>query len=295
MDKILILGASSLIGKALTDKGIQLGHLCTCVYHRLPDKSKNGIVWDILDNNLRWIDNLEDEYKSLIVLSWVGNKKDERDNKELNMKCAYNIYLCIKKICDSRKIHQVILCGSQAEYGNISGKVNEDYRIDERKVSAYGIAKKYLFDKLNKEQVCEKILELRFHSVYGYAKYKNQMLVNVIEKALNGEDIFFSTDCRQHFNYLYVDDAVDIIYEMIDGNFKGIFNVAADKTARLYEYIEDILRILKSDSSVEYGNISEKSDIILDTSKLKNSLMWKQKISFEAGVKNIANKIREAM
>ena len=138
-------------------------------------------------------------------------------------------------------------------------------------------------------------MELRFHSVYGYAKYKNQMLVNVIEKALNGEDIFFSTDCRQHFNYLYVDDAVDIIYEMIDGNFKGIFNVAADKTARLYEYIEDILRILKSDSSVEYGNISEKSDIILDTSKLKNSLMWEQKISFEAGVKNIANKIREAM
>lgn len=69
------------------------------------------------------------------------------------MSCAVALGNQVKNIMEKCRIDQIILIGSQAEYGRAYGNVGEDYVTDNNTLSSYGRAKLYLYESLKNLQM----------------------------------------------------------------------------------------------------------------------------------------------
>lgn len=286
--RILVLGNTSLISTAVISKLKSEGYIIDAAGRKASeDKTINFLKWDIFDENKKILSLLKNEYDTIVVSAWTGNEVNQRNNLEINMKCAELLKTQIENIVNKCVIKQIILMGSQAEYGEAFGKVDENYKVDRNTLSAYGKAKLFLYESLKNNLDSSIIItELRFHSVYGYHPTKKQMLSDIMEKIFFNQDVVFYSDGKHNCDYIEVSDAAEAVYDAIITKSNGIYNINSFEQKKFFEYINKMKFVSKSKSNIIYGSKKEK-DLSFDVSKANQRLNWIQKVSFEDGISDM--------
>lgn len=292
MKNILITGATSFIGKNLVKKLLELD--CQLILAIRDDSKKfllpvsDKISFVILDlskyNNIdKYINkNIDVVYH----LAWNGTRGNSRADENLQKKNY--VYSCeLLKSVKKLNVKVFISAGSQAEYGNKNFMIKEETiatpnsEYGKYKLKFYEFAKEYCY----KNNISFK--EPRFFSLYGPDDNENTIIKSTLNKLLKNEECDF-TDCKQKWNFLYIDDAVEGLIKLGLSNCKdGIYNFGSRETKPLKDYIEEMVFITKSKSRLNFGviphNDSGEHGIDPDISKLVSN-GWKQSVDFYDGI-----------
>ena len=249
MKKIIVTGATSMLGTALIDVAVGKG---TEVYAIVrPDSSRldrlNGsdlvhVVKCMIDD-LDKLSGIPSDCDALYHFAWEGANKEERENP---MTHARNIKHTLDAVEAAQRFgcKKFIGAGSQAEYGPVNGPIDENTPCNPK--TAYGIGK--LSAGLLSGKLCEKygITHIwgRVFSVYGSHDNKGTMIDYAMDRFSNREEAKFSSG-EQTWNYLYESDCGMIFYllgEKVESD--RVYRIAHPESKALRDYISEMADIM---------------------------------------------------
>lgn len=235
--KIIVTGANSFLGAALCMDLINKGYDVFALINKNTDRIKSLISKD----NFEYTDSIDDlknvkDAFCIYHFAWFGTNRSERDDKALQEK---NIKMS-KKIFDialENNISKFIFTGSQAEIGL---------------KSEYGRAKaefaKYAKDFLKNNTCNMEFFHLQIFSVYGIGDHKGTLIDLVLNAVRENKEIELS-DASQKWNFLCIDDAVNLLEVFIDDEKlktvpkKDAYHIGSDDTRPLKEYILEMASV----------------------------------------------------
>ncbi|MGL5052197.1 MAG: NAD-dependent epimerase/dehydratase family protein [Cetobacterium sp.] len=295
MKKIIITGATSMIGIALIEECIKNRVYVTAISRensynlkRLPiSEFVNIIECDISDlENL--IKICPKDYDIFYHFAWEATGKKDRDNPILQNKNIENTLKALK-VSKDLGCHTFIGSGSQAEFGRVD-KDQISPSVLANPETSYGIAK-YTACKLAQiyaEQIGINYIWGRIFSVYGKWDNEGTMIKTTIDKILNLEETSF-TKAEQMWDYLYSEDAGRAFYLMgIKGKDKAIYCIGSGKAKPLKEYIEIIGDKLAIKKDLGIGKLEYSKNQVMrlcaDISNLTEDTGFYPKYEFEEGI-----------
>lgn len=266
MEKILVTGATSFIGRYLIEKlkkhsDIELHALVRPNSPNFQYFKDNDIVKvvpvDIANTNMlcQYIENIDVCYH----LAWNGTRGEYRYDDELqesNYMNSIELYQNVKSI--GCKVF--IGIGSQAEYGLCNEPITEYTPTVPN--TAYGKWKlatgQKLVDLGNRDGI--RVVWGRVFSIYGKGDYENTLIMSAIRKMRSNEPIDM-TEGTQYWNYLYVEDLARILVALKNNDkASGIYNLASDDTRMLKDYILDLKRVMNSESKINFGAVPYRTE-----------------------------------
>lgn len=298
MKKVVITGATGMIGLALTEILIQNDIKClllvrknTTKIDRIPKSNLVELAYcDLTD--LGNFESSENDYDAFFHLGWdatIGTGRDNTYLQENNVKITLDaVKLAHKLGCKS-----FVGAGSQAEYGLKTEKLSSNLLCDP--VTGYGIAK-YSAGKLSKilaEQLNMKHCWSRILSIFG--KYDNpNTLISYVINSLKVNESPKVTLCEQEWDYLYVKDCARALYLIAkDGIHGKVYPIGSGKTRKLKEYLEVISEKINSEAVIDFGakeyNTNQVMYLCADISDLTADTGFKPIYSFEDGINEILN------
>lgn len=302
MQTVIFTGATSFLGKNLAKKLLEDGYK---VYALIREKSTN--VNNLPENknlikivgslqNIEIIKEKVNRADIFIHFAWDGSGNEGRANSEVQQK---NVEYAKKAmdIAQYLKCKTFLFPGSQAEYGP---KLNEIYEEDEcNPISPYGKAKLDFSEWAMKETEKGKIkfVHLRIFSVYGYGDRKGTLTDTCIHKMNQGGVIHLGS-CLQQWNYLYINDFVNIVSRILDNNcISGIYNIASRDTRVLRKFVEEIYVCSNKKGEFEFDGIATNPEgspnLIPNIDKMMSVIGEMQFTKFNDGIMEIMNMISE--
>ena len=210
--RIVITGATGAIGMALIGlcikKGVEVLVLCrkdSARAGRIPVHPLIRIRYCDLSQMKDWQPEEEEPYDIFYHFAWAGTTGTTRNDMYLQNK---NVEYTLDAIRLAGRLgcHTFIGAGSQAEYGRVEGKLNENTPV--RPENGYGIAK--LCAGLMSREECRSLgmrhIWTRVLSVYGPYDGENSVIMSSIQKFLRGEEPELTAG-DQIWDYLYSEDA----------------------------------------------------------------------------------------
>src|SRR5687767_43382 len=171
-------------------------------------------------------------------LAWQGITRAFRNDpaQTVNVTAGLNLFDVVR----AAGCRVWIGIGSQAEYGPSEEILTEDTPV--QPVTAYG-ANKLELGQLTK-QLSEssgiRYVWLRLLATYGPKDDERHLLPSTIRSLLSGDRPKLTAG-DQHWDYLYVEDAANAIYQTaINNDAQGVFNLASGETHAIREIIERI-------------------------------------------------------
>ena len=179
------------------------------------------------------------------------------------------------------------------EYGKSNSPQKENIKCNLKSIkSIYGKAKLLaslhtinLFKKKNFPSTV-----IRFYLVYGPKQDINRFLPIIIKGCIKNNK-FPCSDGKQLRDFIYVDDAIEaIIKSLTNKNARGqIINIGSGKPKKIKNVIENIKNI-SGGGYPQYGKFKlrkfEIPKLFPNVQKAKKIIKWKQKISFQKGLKS---------
>ncbi len=233
-------------------------------------------------------------------LAWGGVNRQEIDSPEVQAKNVAGSLDCIRA-AKALGCSLFMDAGSRVEYGLTDGFMQED--IECHPVNQYGKAKWEFYQKA--APLCEELglhyVHLRFFSVYGTGDHPWSIISTLVRELPAGNKVSLSA-CRHQWNFMYIDDAVEAVYELYthlpdsaDDRFKKngfvstIVNIASKDTRVLKDFVEEIHTIAKGAGELEYGTFVQAKEGALsikpDISRLELLAGgWKERFSFREGI-----------
>lgn len=296
--RIVISGATSMIGAALTNRLLENNHEIIAVAR--PNSKK--IVVLKRSPNLSIVEcNMEDysELNNLIQgkvdvavsTAWNGTRGTDRNNEELQIE-NYKNSISFLEAMIAKGCTRFLTAGSQAEYGlwTKSEKLTEEEipnpntQYGVYKLKFYEYAKEYC-----RSRGC-KLIEPRFFSLYGPKDYEGTLVISTLNKMLENKPCEL-TECIQLWDFLYIDDAIDGLVKLVEDDVpEGIYNFGSGYSAPLKEFVDQMKKITNSNSELRYGAIPYPSTGIVNVNPEVKKLMkcgWIPKIEFKEGIKRI--------
>lgn len=162
--------------------------------------------------------------------------KDPLKVLEYNLKMFFSIARC------KDYFNKMIYFGSGAEFGreNWVPRMKEDYFDQHVPQDQYGFSK-YIMTKYT--QVNKNIYNLRLFAVFGkYEDWRVRFISNACYNAILNLPV--AIDQNRYFDFLYIDDLVNIVKWFIDNEpKKNVYNVCANKTVDFKTVAEKIVKI----------------------------------------------------
>ena len=295
MKKILITGATGMIGSAIIREAIKSNYEITCLVRKDSNRIKNIIESSqvkIVNCNITDYSKikLKDKYDIFIHLAWDKTSVGGRDDVDCQLK---NIQYTLDavRLAYNCGCSVFIGAGSQAEYG--IQKVPLAPNLPVNPESGYGIAK-YTAGKLS-QMLCRQ-LGIRFNwmrilSVYGPNDGTNTLISYVVRELKEGRSPQL-TKCEQKWDYLHCNDAARAFLAVSESGIDGKFYPLGSGSGRiLKEYINDIKEALKSDIPVLFGAKEyyphQPMYLVADIQELEKDTKWKPLIAFQDGIKTL--------
>lgn len=190
-------------------------------------------------------------------------KSDSLDITQMNLQMFFNLV-------NAKKYYKrLIVLGSGAEYDKRKklNKVKEKFFDLSIPNDQYGFSK-YVMAKY--AQQFDFITHLRLFGVFGkYEDYQTRFISNSICKALF--DLPITINQNVYFDYIYVNDLVEIIDKVIQNKPKETFyNVGSGQQVDLITIAKIILEVTKKDLPVIIKKDGLNNEYTCDISKLKN-------------------------
>ena len=300
--KILIIGSSGLIGKALI-KVLNKKGLKPICYDFIKTKKKMNI--DFIKGSIENLDNLYQKTlgkKIDIVIhlaAFLGVRNTERDKlKCLNTNILGTIN--VLNFCKKKKVGKIIFSSSSEVYGE-GGKtyLKEDFFLKPK--SVYGITKvvneQYIKAYCKKFNLNYNIC--RFFNVYGEFQRNEFVIPTFVNRVKKNQYINIYGNGNQVRSFCHVSDAADALTELILTKKKNkIYNIGNNQEpikiidlarliCKLANKKNKIKKIdFKKSDRTERREIYERKP---DISKAIKELNYKPKIKLIDGIKKILN------
>lgn len=224
----------------------------------------------------------------LIHCAWEGVSADGRNNPEVQAK---NIELS-EKLFKLAGYKQIIVLGSQEEYGRIDSLVDENHPLNP--VTEYAKAKIATCRKLTEHAKAAQVewQWIRVFTVYGEKQKDNWLIPSIIKKC---KDISVkemeTTRGEQTYSYLYSSDFANAIFSIVGAEGKsGIYNISSTTPTRLKDLFEFIKR--KTNSNIVFKPTLPYREyqsmwIMGNCNKFKNAFGEYERTSLSQGLDNI--------
>ena len=262
MNKVLIIGASGLLGRSLVEffvsNNFQVGALSRNCDNQ-NDKFNNYSV-DVLDyEHLEFVVAQYD-----IVVNCIGQITNPiHECVSLNTKGVKNIIDAVKK-----NGNYLIHLSTVSVYGS-SSTVTEESPVNPE--SVYGSLK--YFAEYQISQNLTNYAVLRISNLYGKGQVKG-VLGYILRSFRNNEKaLFFNNDGSLKRYYLHIDDLSSIVKLIIDKRVKGIYNVIGSDLLTIKQLVALCEKALDYCFDVQY-EIKRPIENIdrVDNSKLKKQV-----------------------
>ena len=253
---IFVTGATGYLGYHFAKVAIAQGHKVLCL--RRP--TSVSLFEPFVEKEIQWVSNVDKaklretvnafQPDVLFHAAWGGTRGKERNDVAIQ---EHNIRMS-KDLIRLYPYKQVIVLGSQAEYGYYEGPVTEDHPLNP--ITEYAKAKMATCDFL--KEYCEahniEWQWIRLFTLFG----ENQTggLIKIFtEKCLKCEKEFNTTEGMQRYSYMYTFDIAKAICMLIGSKGKsGIYNLS--QPIDVYtnrEILEYIKQDLNSEIQINYG------------------------------------------
>lgn len=294
MKRVVISGATGTIGMALIQKFIE-ENIEVLVLCRENSEHNRYIPDDPLITkcmcSLDEIDSLHtydgEKYDAFFHLAWNGTIGEQRNDMYLqnqNVKYALDAVELAHRLGCS-----VFLgAGSQAEYGRVEGKLNENTPAFPE--NGYGIAKLCAghMTRENAHKYGMRHIWTRILSVYGPYNTPQSMVISGINKLLNNERPAY-TKGEQMWDYMYSKDAANALFMLADGGNDGVYCIGSGSARPLHEYIKCIRDAVDSNADIGIGELPYAPKQVMylcaDIDKLTKDTGFVPKWSFEDGIR----------
>ncbi|MDD7416114.1 MAG: NAD(P)-dependent oxidoreductase [Spirochaetales bacterium] len=299
MKKILLTGATGMIGSAIIREAIKQNYEITCLVRKDSSRIKNipnSPQVKIVDCNITDYSSLvlDDKYDVLIHLAWDKTSVSGRDDVDCQLK---NIQYTLDAVRLAKRCGCSVFigAGSQAEYGVQSVPLTPTLPVNPE--SGYGIAK-YTAGKLS-GLLCKQ-LGLRFNwmrilSVFGPNDGANTLISYCIRELKDGRTPEL-TKCEQTWDYLYCDDAARAFLAVAEKGIDGkVYPLGTGHGRQLSEYIEDIRDYINPKIKLGFGKKEyyhhQPMYLVADVSELEKDTGWKVEVEFLTGIKLLLKQV----
>ena len=258
--RILITGISGFLGSEIAKQLIFQGH------ELMATKRPSSDLWRCEDyaNNITWINLNEASWQTKILefnpqiiihTAWNGVSATDRNDWDVQFS---NIDLTLKllQIAKQCKLKKFIGFGSQAEYGNFSGIIDENYPLNPN--SAYGAS------KISISQIIKSFCSInqinwhwfRLFSFFGELENNTWFIPTLIDKISSVQKMDM-TPGEQKYAYMYVGDLARLISKTVENEISsGIYNISSSNAISLLELTNKILELIKpAESQINFGAI----------------------------------------
>lgn len=296
--KIFITGTTGFLGFHIANLCISKGFELLC----LKRSTSISLFDSTIENKINWVESDKEGWEEsvinfspdiLIHCAWDGVSAESRNNyyiQHQNIKFSEKLYnLCPYK--------QIIVLGSQEEYGRINSIVDENHPLDP--LTEYGKAKIEAC-KILKEYGEMKTIDwhwIRVFTVYGEKQKDAWLIPAMIKRCLDPQESEMeTTKGEQTYSYLYSADFANAIVSIIGSNGKsGIYNLSSSTPTMLKDLFSMIKQ--KTNSRIVFKSIlpyreCQSMMIMGDCTKFKAAFGEFEQTSLSEGLENIIQKIK---
>lgn len=291
MKKVLITGASGLLGRSILNRLAGLDK-----YYLYAVTTKNRNLQDSM--NMEWIEcDLTDSGRRknvleavcpdiMIHLAWNQEKADFRMSSE-NLRwleISMDLLFLFEK-CGGKKF---LFAGSSSEYDGESGRFSENDDISPE--SLYGLCKK-TFNEFA-VQYCRKqkmqYVGMRFFTVYGKLDRHDFGAIPSIRSSLQAGTPIVCKSPSTTRDYIFADDAANVVRQLMELGFCGIINVASGESRTMQEVFETMARVMEKESLVSMAQDAQLGKRLeADISLMKRLGIHGYNSDFETNIYNI--------
>ena len=167
--------------------------------------------------------------------------------------------------------------------------------------TAKALVEHAIFAKLKESK--SSFVIFRLFNVYG-PLLRGRVVDNFIEKALKNEKILIFGRGNQTRCFLYIDDCMDIFYQVFRGNVKGkILNIGNNKETSVKSLAKKIIKITKSNSKIVIQSVKKNSKMkkegyedigrrVPSLKSIKKTIKFKPKITIDVGLRKFIKAIQ---
>ena len=297
MLKVFITGATGFLGYHIANSCVYAGFNLLC----LKRKSSVSLFEPDQEKSLKWVNSDEEGWEKTVVdfhpdilihCAWEGVSAENRNNPQVQYR---NIQLSEKliKLCPYK---QIIVLGSQEEYGKIDSVVDENHSLTP--ITEYAKA------KINTCRILQEYAEtngiewqwIRVFTVFGEKQKQDWLIPSMINKCLDPKILLMdTTKGEQYYSYLYSGDFASAMISVIGKIGKsGIYNISSSTPTKLMDLFSTIKQITKS--KIEFNPILPYREfqsmmIMGDSSKFKAAFGDYEKTTLSQGIERIIQTI----
>ena len=298
MQKIVISGATGVLGAALICCAKKQGFDIVCIVRKDSERAKTLIASnsvDILQADLKdyaMLDPVITGCDAFIHLAWEKTFSSARDDIDAQLR---NIQYTLDAVRLAKKMGCKVFigAGSQAEYGSVQCPLTGNTPVHPE--SGYGIAK-YTAGRLSALLCTQLDIRhnwLRILSVYGPNDAPYTLISYVINELQNGQSPEL-TKCEQVWDYLYADDAAQAILAVAQKGIHGkTYPLGSGTACKLSGYVNIIRDYVNPDIAIRFGAKEyyphQPMYLQADITELTKDTGWKPEVSFLEGVKKVCN------
>lgn len=295
MKKVVITGATSMIGTALIQYMISMGIEVLAISRRMTAKlaefEKTGLC-KIAISNLEGIAEFKvkdyaTDYDAFFHLAWFGTFGELREDDYMQSRNIKYTLDCVK-LAHGLGCHTFLGVGSQAEYGRVDGVIKYDTPTNPD--TPYGIAKLAAcrMSRHYAQSMGMKHVWVRIFSVYGPHDNPKTMIMSSIANLLDGKPMSY-TEATQMWNYLYVEDAARGIALACDKGKDGeVYCIADNMNCPLKYYIKRLRRQVNPKAAISFGEVpysgGKPVNLNVDTTREKEELGFVPIYPFNMGI-----------
>ena len=300
MKKIVVTGATSMLGLALINDAVKHGIKVLAMMRagskkicRLPKSELISILeCDIDEMDAIDISSLESDYDVFYHFAWAHTDKTTRNDPVLHEK---NIKYALDAVELAHKLgcKKFIGAGSQAEYGRVEGTLKATTPAFPE--MGYGIGK-LCAGHMTREHAHQLGMEhmwVRILSIYGPNDGLQSMVMSTIQKLTDGVVPQF-TKGEQMWDYLYSGDAGNALYLVGEKGIDSKVYILGSGNARpLKDYIEEIRQVVDPNAQIDLGAVPYGARQVMylcaDINELTVDTGFTPKVSFTEGIEKTVN------
>ena len=247
-----LIGSEGFIGKAIKKNVLDFN--LHCWSHKI-NKEENK--FDLYDEN-SWKKLLNSSPKNVLLLSWPGLPNYDRNfHLEKNLPASIRL---VENLVNSG-CENIVISGTCYEYGMRTGALRENMKVNP--VNSYALAKDYLRKKV--QAICDKNnvkwAWSRIFYPYGVGQNKNSLYPSLLKAIEDNEKQFKMSSGKQIRDFISVDEvASNLLFLCNKKNACGIFNCGSGQPISITKFVENIIKIKKSNIHLKKNFYSDRND-----------------------------------